>query len=1151
MQYTHVSCGQDALFPLYLAHRQRAPWCTYPMTHFPWLDAYSAAYARLWKRVLGVYGGVWVAAAALGWILMVSLEWGLWMPAPARLSMIGIWATLLSALALGTVWRLLREKQTGRWSPLEVARTLGRREPELADSLVVALELERQQREVPNPFLLRSLEELGQRIHAYPYHRIPKIVQVVIPATFLVVSIGVLTGLAGWGPEAYQAAQFRLLQPSTAFERPAPFSLLVKPGDTTVVRGFALDIVVSATGAVRPAEVIVVYRFAGERTDTAVRMRADTSGQFFASLPAIREALTYHINAGAVISRKHTVDVVLAPEVAGLQVRIVPPAYTRLPAVELPPGLGDIQTLVGSEVQLTLRPPVVPLRDARIVFDSLPALPLRLALGVPQGSFRVRAPERYRIQLTSEAGISNAGSVAYSITPLRDEPPQIRVDLTPDSTTRAGAPVSTTLTLTDDFGFSRATLTYFTRVRGATRVEERITHVPIPLPAYPIAQTLGVLLDLQTHVPTARSGDRVEWQVTVWDNDAVSGPKSASTSRFPLQIVTRFDQLDASETRQETLQEELQNLNQQRSTSQERLERLREALQRQRGQSSWQEERQLEVLQEEQAEREAQAERLAEQTRDLTRQMREEGLVDEATLRQFEQLQRVMHELSAPELQQALQRLQQAMEEMNPTEIQRSLEELSFDSRLYQQRLERTLDLFRQLRLQAEMEQAAQRAEMLANEQQQRAEQTAQARTQEALEQLAQEQRESAEQARRLEEQLEQIAQRAQEVRQSPREQLEQLQQEQAQNSPSEQLEQNAEQLEQQNTQQAREQQQQLQQQFQRIQQRLRSAQQQTQGNQQTVNAAAIRQALDNVLRLSQQQERVQIQTRATPSDSPALREFARQQVAMAEGLSVVADTLMAVAARAPDMGRAVQQEASQAQREMRSAVSTLGDRQAPQAASHQRAALTRLNELALMLAIALDQQMNSSQGQGQGQSMQQLMQQMQQMSGQQQQLNQQIQQLLNETQGQRLDGNQQQRLQQLAEQQAELRRQLREIQRTPRQGNELLGDLQRLAEEMQRSIEQMQRGRVDRPLVERQQEIMQRLLQAQRALREQGEEEQREGNRPGSTPLAPGQATQPERWRERLRQDLLRTSERSYQPEVQQLIRQYFEELSRTLPPP
>lgn len=1100
---------------------------------------------------MGVHIGWLLGAASAGWLLLVGLEWALWLATPLRSLILLLWGGGLLVGAGWLTWQLRREKLTGRWSILNVARTLGTHDPALSDTLVVALELEREHRASPNPFLERSLDELGKRVRGYPFERTPSLVKVGLPLIFSCMGLSVTLGLAGWGPETYQEAQRRLLQPTQTFERPAPFALEVFPGDTTVVRGSPLEVRVNTVGTVRPAEVMLLYRFAGEATDTAVRMRADTSGQFMAALPALREDVTYRIDAGAVVSSSFSAAVVVAPEVAGLQVRVVPPAYTRLPAVDLPPGLGDVQALLGSEVVVQLRTPSVALRNAEVVFDSLPAIPLTQTAGALRGTFRVRTPERYQISLESTSGIVSTGSVAYRILPLADEPPQVRLDVLPDSAARPGTPLSAALTLTDDFGFSRAQLTYIRTAQGRVPDPERSTTVPIPLPQYPIAQQLNVVLDVQAHLPDARPGDRIEWQVTVWDNDAVSGPKSASTPRIPLQLVTRFDQIDATESRQETLQQELETLEQQRSTSQERLERLRDALQRQRGESSWQEERQLEVLQQEQAEREAQAERLAEQTRELTRQMREEGLVDEATLRQFEQLQRVMQELSAPELQEALQRLQQAMEEMNATEIQRSLEDLSFDSRLYQQRLERTLELLQQLRLQAEMEQAAQRAEMLAEEQEQRAEQTAEARTQEDFDRLAQQQREAAEQARRLEEQVQQIAERAQNVRQSPREQLEQLQQEQADSSPSEQLEQNAEQLQQQQRQPAREQQQQLQQQFERIRQRLRSAQQQSQGNQQSVNAAAIRLALDNVLRLSQQQERIQNQTRGTPSDSPALREFARQQVAMAEGLSVVADTLMAVAARAPDLGRAVQEEASRAQREMRSAVSTLGDRQAPQAASHQRAALTRLNELALMLAIVLDQQMNSSQGQGQGQSMQQLMQQLQQMSGQQQQLNQQIQQLLNETQGQRLDGNQQQRLQQLAEQQAELRRQLREIQRTPRSGNELLGDLERLAQDMQRSIEQMQRGRVDRPLVDRQQEIVQRLLQAQSALREQGEEERREGNRPSTPLLAPGQALPPERWRERLRQDLLRTSERSYQPEMQQIIRQYFEELNRALPPP
>jgi hypothetical protein len=181
---------------------------------------------------------------------------------------------------------------------------------------------------------------------------------------------------------------------------------------------------------------------------------------------------------------------------------------------------------------------------------------------------------------------------------------------------------------------------------------------------------------------------------------------------------------------------------------------------------------------------------------------------------------------------------------------------------------------------------------------------------------------------------------------------------------------------------------------------------------------------------------------------------------------------------------------------------------------------------------------------------MQQMLQQMQQMSGQQQKLNRQVQQFLNDTQGNRLSVDQKERLQQMARQQAEIKKQLDELGQGNGMRDDLLGDLDRIAEQMEETIRELQQGTQNRRTIERQQQILTRMLQAQRSLQQQGKDDKREGqqstdefDRASPSDLSPQEEV------EKLRRDLIRALDSGYAPDYERLIKRYFELLEDARP--
>ena len=153
---------------------------------------------------------------------------------------------------------------------------------------------------------------------------------------------------------------------------------------------------------------------------------------------------------------------------------------------------------------------------------------------------------------------------------------------------------------------------------------------------------------------------------------------------------------------------------------------------------------------------------------------------------------------------------------------------------------------------------------------------------------------------------------------------------------------------------------------------------------------------------------------------------------------------------------------------------------------------------------------------------------------------------MLNESAGERLSPGDGQRLRQMAEQQEAIRRQL---QRAVEGGGDGLNAsdrsaLQRVGEDMRESAAQMRRGGLDPRAAQRQQQILERLLEAERSVNQRGREPRREAQQGQARPAPPASAPRTTRPADRIRGDLIRALESGYAPDYQDLIKRYFERL-------
>jgi DNA repair exonuclease SbcCD ATPase subunit len=317
------------------------------------------------------------------------------------------------------------------------------------------------------------------------------------------------------------------------------------------------------------------------------------------------------------------------------------------------------------------------------------------------------------------------------------------------------------------------------------------------------------------------------------------------------------------------------------------------------------------------------------------------------------------------------------------------------------------------------------------------------------------------------------------------------------------------------------------------------------------VNRQALLSIMQNLLQLSEAQEDIVLRSSEIIQGSSAFVELARKQRTITTGFNQLADSLINVSAEIPSFPNRINTRRAEIARNLNRSVELMAERDRNRATAESRVSLGGINEIASLLADLLDQ-LDDSNGDGSGSggmSMEQMLEQLQKMSGDQQMLNEQIQDMINDLQGERLVQDQMERLDQMARQQNEIRRQLRDIQQRGglNQGDQIMSELQRLSEQMEEAINDLRGGYTERIMTERQQNILSRMLQAERALNEREEDEQRRGAQPDQIErISPAEITL-ESLREQIRRSLRDPGETRFTDEYQRLIQRYFELLEQS----
>ena len=1134
-----------------------------------------------------------VGLVLLSFLVVSLLESQFYFPGTTRkLLWYGFLALSVIAFAGWVILPLSRYFRLGEVISHErAAAIIGAHFSNVQDKLLNVLQLRRQAGVVNNELVLASIDQKSSEISPVPFRSAIDLTENSRYLKFALPPMLLLLVILIASPTLIKDSTSRLIRNNETFDRPAPFSFQLANDDLEVVQYGNFPLTVKVEGEVLPAEAFIEvdgYRY---------RLKKQDASTFTYEFNNVQSSVAFSLSAGEVESSDYTLEVLPKPTIAGFSVAAEYPAYLNRKNEELA-NVGDLTVPVGTRLKWSFDTENTEYIDLHFASEDTTGRLRRDGRDLHSFDKRAMRNDRYTLYIGNDR-LPLADSVSFMLNVIPDQYPRISVESFRDSTEESL--IFFVGEASDDHGIRGLDFVYSIQNAGEGIQEER---VPVSGPAGKRTE-YDYVMDLRQDIQLA-PGDQLTYYFEVRDNDGVNGSKRSKTSLMTFRMPTREEMDERAEENDSQIKDQLQKALDDTRKLREETKNVRDRMLQEK-EVDWKLKKEVEKLAQQQQQIKQQIQKAQEAFQENRENQPEQS---QQIQEKEEQLQEMFEKSLSEEMQELMEEIQRLMEELNKDETLERMEDMELSDEETEAELDRMLELFKQLEIEKEMQDAIEDLEQLAEEQEQLAEETEAGET--PTEDLQQKQEElqkkfeelqkkmeqteekneqldrpmpletQKEQAEQVEQDMQEAQEKIEEARQQegdqpkePQDPQEQGDQQEAQPQSEQQpqegrrtagakrttrtkrtTEQNTEQQQQQQPRQdAAKKQQDASQKMQKMAQQMNQSMQSMQQQQNSEDMAAIRQLLENIVDLSFDQEETMDQLNLTTVNTPRYVELVQQQFQINNDFELVRDSLQALAKRNFQIETFITEKVTDIRGNLSGTVDELEERRTPQAANLQQRAMTGLNDLALMLSESMEQMQQQMAGQMQGQ------QQCQNPSdGKQGQQSGKPSENPG-SEGQRNVGEQMREMKEglekgqggsskefaeMAARQAALRRALEEKQQQRQQSGEGKdGQLQELIDEMNAAEEDLVNKRLTNETLLRQQDILSKMLEHERAEREQKMDEERK-----SATAAQQRRELPPSLEEYIRQrraevEQFRRVTPELKPYYQTLVDEYFRSLS------
>jgi hypothetical protein len=954
----------------------------------------------------------------------------------------------------------------------------------------------------------------------------------------------------------FYPASVRLLNFWESSERPNPYSYRIKPTNLDVEEGSSLQFSIAFTSPKTPFELQFWLKNESDLSFKPFRLNKLQNGIFQSDDITVFNDLNVFFSMDGFSTDTLQVRTQFKPSLDSLVVRVSPPAYLKsndtsyqypFERIIYPENASIYLTANTKKVLDSLSIGVNEIRAFTASnFSSISDQKLNNFLST---SRKEQLVDSLAFYLMSADGLALTNGYPFLLEKLLDQSPEVRwLYPEPNTSLKTNDELELSYVANDDYGLSALSLRY-KLISGFGTVKESGSKV-LSIPAQ---NDIGLsVFSLITEWNLAPQ-DELRMVLVATDNDQPNGYKKVVSDTLKLKVPSLLTELNELMDDEAAFDDSFKEIDALQKEREQRSEEMKEGL-KESPEQAWRQQRNLQEQLENQEQLSEKIKNLNDQFDKLKEEMKDSDLLSPETMKSYDEYKKLLEELQDNELKEALEQMQKSLENMNPDQFRKSLEDLEFNEEVYKQRLERTIELFKKLKKEANLSQLDNALEKLA------AQQDSLAKQQDMDQQMQQDVRDALDKLQKSIDSLpkdapKSAAKELQELSEELNEENDTLKKDMDELLKPKSEEEKSDSSQNQNKrQEQKEKQEDLSKKMRKMQQMVASQQSAMSKKQMNINIAALKSILKSLIVSSEYQELVNERTQEMVDRSQGFVGQARKQQALNTYYKSVSDSLFVVAKEVPELSNEIMKLKEKTQINLEKTLKEQTERSQNSSVFLERQSLSGINELGQLVADVLEQLQNQMNGEGEGESgsgsgmsSQQMLEQMQQMSGQQQQINQQMQQMINDVAGERLTVGQTERLEQLSKQQNEIRKQLEDLQKNGSipPGDRLQSELSRLQDEMEDAIRDLRGGNIDELFTKRQQNIMSKMLEAEKSWQERGEEEKREAQTALEQLRGEDSTITLEQIKKLIENQLNGDQFTPFKNDLQQLIRQYFELLN------
>ena len=1002
----------------------------------------------------------------------------------------------------------------------KAARNIGYFFPDINDKLVNLVQLSKINSK--NSLLMATIDQRSDQMKVVPFEEVINFKENIKYIKYLIFPFLAVAILGIFSPKTITEPTKRIVQFNKDFIPQAPFDFSIQNESLLAFRNEDFQLNLRLTGNELPESVYLI------NDNRKVKLAKTGQRSFVHTFEKIQESTVFSFEAAGFLSSEYTIDVVNRPNIKNFTISLSFPAYLNKDPENLD-NIGSFQVPAGTKAKWMFSTSDVKEIGIKFSKNNEISIPQNIDNQVFEYEKSLFHSDEYSINLKNNFS-QNKETIKYNIEIIPDEHPKINLDQLRDTVLYQylifGGNIS------DDYGISDLLIFYRTSKDNFIS-SPAFNQISLKIDKTKNSQSFYYHWKLDQF--ELQHGEKLEYYLQVRDNDAINGKKVTKTAHYTFEIPTVEKLRNSLKISSESTENQIDNTLEETKELNNELEDISNKLKGKK-ELTWQDQKQIEDLIKRKEALDEAIKNLQEQFEaDAQKRERFDKEQSEEMKEKIKQLQQLMDELLDEETKKLYQELQRLLEEEQKKldDLKNVIDKLNDREDNFEKELERTLELFKKMKFEFKLNENIQRT----NELQEKQEQASENSTDKSKEQesLQKEQQELNKEFQELKEELKEMQNLNQDL-ERPKPMQDMSEEQNAIENQQKEAQQN---LEQNKNKKAGKAQQGASNQMKKLSKKLQSMQSMMMQSSMNMNLNQLRDILDNLIKLSFEQENIMLDFRNVHQTDPRFLELSQNQLKIKDDAKVIQDSLISLSKEDFRIQSIVTRKVDEMNRYLDESLEAIKERKKGEAIGKQQFAMTTINDLALMLDDVMSQMMNAmGMGGGQPQNAR-----VPSLSELQQQLGEKI----NELKKSGKSGRQiSEELAKMAAEQERIRQMLSEMEEEMKKGTDGKGgeSLKDIQDKMEQSELDLVNKRLTEQLIRRQKEIVTRLLQAENAKRERELDDEREAQHAKET-----ERNIPEAFEEYIKAkekeiELLKTVPPKLNPYYKKEVNEYFKRL-------